>query len=155
MPGISQSGILPVRVPCSILTVMFEDQPRASQRLDEEAIIWFTTVRPSGQPQSSAVWFLRDGDEFLIYSLADTARVSNISANPRVSLNLDGNGRGGDVVTIEGLARIDPAAPPANEVDAYVAKYRSYMQRNGWTPEVFAAKYPVAIRVKATRGRAW
>jgi len=134
---------------------MFENKPRASQRLDEEAIIWLTTVRSSGQPQTSAVWFLRDGDEFLIYSLADTARVGNISVNPRVSLNLDGNGQGGDVVTIEGVARVDPEAPPANEVDAYVAKYRNYMQHNGWTPEVFAAKYPVAIRIRATRGRAW
>jgi PPOX class probable F420-dependent enzyme len=134
---------------------MFEDNPRARQRLGEEAIIWFTTVRPSGQPQTSAVWFLWEGNEFLIYSLADTARVTNIAANPLVSLNLDGNGRGGDVVTIEGVARIDPEAPPADEADDYVTKYRSYMQRNGWTPEVFAAKYPVAIRIKATRARAW
>ncbi len=155
MPDISQTGTLPTDRSCSILAPMFENKPRASQRLDEEAIIWFTTVRPSGQPQASAVWFLRDGDEFLIYSLADTARIGNITTNPRVSLNLDGDGRGGDIVTIEGIARVDPAAPPANEVDAYVAKYRSYMQRNGWTPEVFAAKYPVAIRIKATRGRAW
>jgi PPOX class probable F420-dependent enzyme len=155
MPGFSETGILPTPVQCSILAAMFNSNPRARQRLDDEAIIWFTTVRPSGQPQTSAVWFLRDGDEFLIYSLADTARVGNIAANPKVSLNLDGNGQGGDVVTIEGIARIDPEAPPADEVDAYVAKYRGYMQRNGWTPEVFAAKYPVAIRVTATRGRAW
>ena len=155
MPGISQTGILPTAAPCPILTAMFKNKPRANQRLDEEAIIWFTTVRPSGQPQTSAVWFLVDGDEFLVYSLADTARVGNITANPRVSLNLDGNGQGGDVVTIEGIATIDPAAPPANEVEAYVAKYRTYMKRNGWTPEEFASKYPVAIRIRATRTRAW
>lgn len=155
MPGIWQTGILPPPVAWPILMVMFADKPRADHRLDEEPIIWLTTVRPSGQPQTSAVWFLRHGDEFLIYSLPDTARVTNIAANPRVALNLDGNGRGGDIVTMEGIARIDRDAPPAHEIPAYVAKYRSYMERNGWTPEVFAAKYPVAIKVTAQRGRAW
>jgi PPOX class probable F420-dependent enzyme len=155
MPGISQSGILLCRAGRPILAIMFTNAPRADQRLDEEPIIWLTTVRPSGQPQTSAVWFLRDGDEFLIYSLPDTARVENISANPLVSLNLDGNGRGGDIVTIEGVARLDPEAPPAHEVAAYVGKYRSHMERNGWTPEVFAAKYPVAIKITARRVRAW
>ena len=134
MPGISQSGILLRRAGCPILAIMFTNAPRADQRLDEESIIWLTTVRSSGQPQTSAVWFLRDGDEFLIYSLPDTARVENISANPLVSLNLDGNGRGGDIVTIEGVARLDPEAAPAHEVAAYVGKYRSNMERNGWTP---------------------
>ena len=134
---------------------MFEDKPEVLGRLDAEPIVWLTTVRPNGQPQTSPVWFLRRGDEYIIYSLPDTARVSNIRSNPLVSLNLDGNGRGGAIVTIEGIARIDHDLPPANDDAAYVAKYRSFMARNGWTPEVFADRYSTPVVVTARRGRAW
>ncbi len=68
---------------------------RPDRRLREELIVWLTTVRADGQPQTSPVWFLWDGETFLIYSRPDAARLRNIAANRRVSLNLDGNGRGG------------------------------------------------------------
>ena len=131
------------------------DNPEAARRLDTEPIIWLTTVRGNGQPQTSPVWFLRHADEVLIYSLPDTARVGNIESNPRVALNLDGNGQGGAIVTLEGTARIDSTAPSADQLPAYVAKYREFMARNGWTPEVFASKYSTPIRISLTRGRAW
>ena len=128
---------------------------RAEQRLRDELIIWLTTVTPSGQPQTSAVWFLWDGEGFLIYSLPDTARTRNIEANPRVSLNLDGDGRGGSVVTIEGRALIDTGAPTSNRVPEYAAKYRDKIAGNGWTPESFAIDYPIPIRITPTRARSW
>ena len=131
------------------------DNPEAARRLDAEPIIWLTTVRGNGQPQTSPVWFLRQADEVLIYSLPDTARVGNIESNPRVALNLDGNGQGGAIVTLEGTARIDSTLPSADQLPAYVAKYREFMARNGWTPEVFASKYSTPIRISLTRGRAW
>jgi PPOX class probable F420-dependent enzyme len=134
---------------------MFNDNPTATARLDTEPIIWLTTVKPNGQPQTSPVWFLLAADEFLIYSLPDTPRVPNIKANSHVALNLDGNGQGGAIVTIEGTARIDDTAPPASEVPEYVAKYETHMERNGWTPEVFSSQYSTPIRITFTRGRAW
>ena len=132
-----------------------DDNPDARMRLASEAVIWLTTVRGNGQPQTSPVWFLAVEDELLIYSLPDTARVANIQANPRVALNLDGNGQGGAIVTIEGRAHIDPDYPSADQVSAYVDKYRDYMARNGWTPEAFAARYSTPIRVSPTRSRSW
>jgi PPOX class probable F420-dependent enzyme len=132
-----------------------DDNPEARRRLAGEAIIWLTTVRGNGQPQTSPVWFLALEDEVLIYSLPDTARVANVEANPRVALNLDGNGRGGAIVTLEGRARIDHDYPSADRVPAYVDKYRDFMARNGWTPEVFAARYSTPLRVSLTRSRAW
>jgi PPOX class probable F420-dependent enzyme len=127
----------------------------AARRLADEMIIWLTTVRPDGQPQTSPVWFLYDDGEFLVYSLAGTARTRNLARSPRVSLNLDGNGTGGDIVTIEGEAHIDEEAPPSTDVPAYQEKYREYIRNNGWTPESFAADYPVALRIRATRARVW
>lgn len=128
---------------------------RALARLADEKIVWMTTVRPGGQPQTSPVWFLYRDGEFLVYSLPGTARTANLAANRRVSLHLDGDGEGGEVVTIEGAARIDPDAPPSSEVPAYQAKYAGMIARNGWTPASFAADYPVAIRITPTRARAW
>jgi PPOX class probable F420-dependent enzyme len=128
---------------------------RALARLTDETILWMTTVRANGQPQASPVWFLYEDGEFLVYSKAGTARTVNLAANHRVSLNLDGNGEGGDIVTIEGEARIDPEAPASSEVVAFQEKYAGYLARNGWTPEWFAANYPVAIRITPTRSRTW
>lgn len=135
--------------------MLFEDTPTAADRLDNDPIIWFTTVRRNGQPQTSPVWFLKVGNEVLIYSLPDTARIGNIESNPRVSLNLDGNGQGGAIVTIEGSARIDLTTPPASAVPEYLEKYRPFMERNGWTPDVFASRYSTPILVSLNRGRAW
>ena len=134
---------------------MLPTNPRALARLESELIIWLTTVRPSGQPQVSPVWFLLDDGEFLVYSKPDVAKLGNIEANPLVALNLDGNGVGGDIVTIEGRARTVPDQPQAHEVPAFVAKYAERIERNGWTPASFAADYSVPIRITPTRSRAW
>jgi PPOX class probable F420-dependent enzyme len=135
--------------------MIFDDKPAAADRLDSEPIIWLTTVRANGQPQTSPVWFLRRGNKLLMYTLPDTARVDNIATNPKVALNLDGNGQGGAIVTIEGTARIDHTVAPASEMPEYVTKYRAFMDRNGWTPEVFAARYSTPLVVTMSRGRAW
>lgn len=132
---------------------MFTDG--VDKRLRDDVVIWLTTVTPSCRPQTSLVWFLWDGEEFLVYSLADTARVRNIRSNPHVALNLDSDGVGGHVVTMEGAASIDEAAPPASDVPRYVEKYRDDMGRLGWTPEEFSRRYPVAIRIRPVRVRAW
>lgn len=129
--------------------------PQAEQRLRNESIIWLTTVSPSGQPQTSPVWFLWNGGDFLIYSLPGTARTRNIEGNSRVSLNLDGDGRGGAVVTIEGTAHVDLEAPASDEVPEYAAKYQQKIAGYGWTPESFAADYPIPIRITAIRARSW
>lgn len=121
----------------------------------DDLIGWPTTVAPDGTPQTSPVWFLWRGSEALVYSLADTPRVRNIAANPRVSLHLDGNGLGGDIVVLEGTAEIRPDHPPASDVADYVAKYAERFETYGWTPAWFAARYPVAIVITPTRTRAW
>jgi PPOX class probable F420-dependent enzyme len=100
------------------------------------------------------VWFLLEDEEILVYS-ANTARIANIESNPRVALNLDGDGEGGEVVTLEGLARLDPDAPRASQHPAYVGKYLDFMKTNGWSPDDFSRLYPTAIRIDVIRVRAW
>jgi len=127
----------------------------ADERLRAEQIIWLTTVNGSGQPQSSPVWFLWDGSEFLIYGSKNGPKTPNIRSNPHVSLHLDGNGAGGANVIFEGSARIDEDGPPADTVAGYAAKYRERIESYGWTMEGVASDYPHVIRVTPTRVRIW
>jgi PPOX class probable F420-dependent enzyme len=127
--------------------------PEAQKRLNEETVIWLTTVNPKGQPQTSPVWFVWDGGTFLIYSMPISPKVPNIRNNPHVSLNLDGDGKGGGIVSIEGDAVIDEDAPLVSDVKSYVDKYTDLIQGMNAEVEPFAKLYSTAIRVAATRSR--
>ena len=126
---------------------------RAARRLREERIAWLTTVSPRGMPQPVPVWFLWDGDaSVLLYSQPDTPKLRNIAENPRISLHLDGNGRGGDIVVCVGKARVSDD-PSADQVEEYLEKYAEPIERNRWTPESFAADYSVPMRIDVSRIR--
>ncbi len=124
---------------------------RVDHRLRKELIIWLVSVGPDQTPQPIPVWFLWDAQTCLVYSQPDTRKLRNVARNPRVALHLDGDGRGGDIVVLTGEARVVTDAPPANEIPAYVEKYRQAMARIGMTPESFAGAYSVALRVTPTR----
>jgi hypothetical protein len=70
-----------------------------------------------------------------------------------VALNLDGNGEGGDIVTIEGTARVDRSEAPAKDVPAYVERYQRKMNEYKWTWDYFCSKYKVPIKIRPTRVR--
>ena len=128
---------------------------RADQRLRSEQIAWLTTVRADGQAQASPVWFLWDGETFLLYSQPDAQKVRNLAANPKVSLHLGDDGSGGDVVSVEGTATVEPGTPRADRVDGYLAKYQAAIEALGYEPGPFARTYSLAIRVRPTRMRVW
>jgi PPOX class probable F420-dependent enzyme len=128
---------------------------RAESRLRSEPIIWLTTVRADGQAQATPVWFLWDGETFLLYSQPDAQKVRNLAANPKVALHLDDDGSGGDVVTVEGTATVEPDTPRADRVDGYLTKYQAAIDALGYEPGPFARTYSTAIRVRPTRVRVW
>jgi PPOX class probable F420-dependent enzyme len=128
---------------------------RAERRLREEQIIWMTTVRSDGQPQSVPVWFFWDGEEFLVYSQPGRQKLRNIERDPRVGLNLNSNAQGGDVVRAEGTAEIVEDAPPATGVPEYVEKYRDAIARIGFDLDGFARAFSVALQVTPTRWQVW
>ena len=125
----------------------------AEARLKKDEAAWLTTVSPDGVPQPTPVWFLYDDDTFLIYSEPGKPKVRNIQANPRVSLHLDGDRAGLDIVIVEGTATID--GPPADTVPAYEKKYSDSFTRIKMDAAKFAAAYSVPIRIRADRTRAW
>jgi PPOX class probable F420-dependent enzyme len=138
-----------------MLDTASEAAARADRRLREEMIIWLTTVRSDGQPQSVPVWFLWDGETFLIYSQPGRQMLKNIGSTPGVGLHLNSNARGDDVVRIEGTTEVAQDIPPADEIGEYVTKYRESMTWIGFDPDGFARTYSVALRVTPDRWQVW
>jgi len=124
-------------------------------RLAREPIVWLTTVRSDGQPQSVPVWFVGDGSSFLMYSQPNKPKLQNIAGNPKVSLHLRGTETGSDVVAIEGSAERAAGDPPADRVEPYIDKYRRLIEEYGWTPASFAEDYSEPVRITPTVVRTW
>lgn len=78
------------------------------------------------------------------------ARVHNIAANPKVTLNFSGDGRGGDVIVLSGTAQVDPEAAKADANAAHLEKYAVLIDRFGMTP-AYAARFSVPVRIELTR----
>jgi PPOX class probable F420-dependent enzyme len=138
-----------------VLKLSGEAAAALAERLRTESVGWITTVTPGGQPQSSPVWFLWQEDEFLVYAQPHSWKVRNIHANPQVSLHLNSDAEGGQVVTFEGSARIAEGHPLAHEVAAYLAKYRAEIAGIGMTAEQLGAEYATALRITPTRIRVY
>lgn len=136
---------------CGMLVQTTEYGRHAADRLETTIIGWLATVRPHGAPDVVPVWYLWEDGEILIYSQPGKQKLRNISANPQVALVLDDTRGGGDVVRVEGTARIATDEAPANENPAYIAKYAAGIQRIGYTPEQFANAYSVAVRITPSR----
>lgn len=66
------------------------------------------------------MWFLWDGDSFLIHSRPNTRKLKNIAENPKINLNLNSSVTGGDVVRAECVAEVPADAPPLTEVGPYL-----------------------------------
>jgi PPOX class probable F420-dependent enzyme len=127
---------------------------RVAARLDQELIIWLTTVRADGTPQPSPVWFLWVDQTVLIYSQPNKQKLRNIAQNPKVALNFNSDQDGGAIAIITGDAQIDPQVP-ADQISAYLEKYRLAIADLGSAPESFAQSYSVAIRVTPTSLRGY
>lgn len=119
---------------------------RAERRLQEERIIWLVTVRRDGMPQPLPVWFLWEDDTVLIFTQPGTQKITNLEQNPKAALHLDGDGRGGDIIVLEGEAQLLNGEFTATDVAAYIEKYREGFKRVGTTSEGFARSYSVPIR---------
>jgi len=125
------------------------------QRLREEAIIWFTTVRADGCPHTVPVWFLWDGETFLIFSQPGNLKMRNVQRNPHITLALDGTKQGGDVVTVEGEAELLSEPSRTMTVPAYGEKYASLIKTMGADPERLVEDYSQPIRIKPTKFLTW
>jgi PPOX class probable F420-dependent enzyme len=120
------------------------------KRLHDDLVIWLTTVGDDEGPHPRPVWFVWTGDSFTIYSQPNTWKLRHISHRPRVSLHLNSDEAGDDVVVFLGQASIIEGGLPADRDQPYLKKYRQGMANLGMSPEEFARDYSVAVRVTPT-----
>jgi PPOX class probable F420-dependent enzyme len=132
---------------------MLNDTPGLAELLDRELIAFLTAINEDGQPQTSPVWFVRDGEDLIVYNQPSSPRFASIAAHPKVAFNLRGDVHGHAVITLEGEA-VAVDLPPATEFPGYLGKYRQDIEDLGWTPEQFASDYRAGIRITVTRVRA-
>jgi PPOX class probable F420-dependent enzyme len=120
---------------------------RIARQLDDETVIWLTTVARSGTPAPKPVWYLWHGGQVLVSSQPGTAKVRHLAARPRVALNFNATHTGGDVGVLTGDAVIDRDGLGPQELAAYNAKYADDIAGLGMTPDQFHADYSVLIRI--------
>ena len=131
-----------------------ESDRHALARLERDMIGWLTTVtarRPAADVPDLVPVGRRRGPD--LRRPAGEAE-PNIRTNPRVSLHLNDDGRGGDIVVLEGEARIDDRAAPEDNA-AYHAQVRRRDPRPSTTAEEFTTVYNVPLRIRPTRGAAF
>ena len=127
------------------------------EHLENEYFVWLTTVDSKGTPQPKPVWFIWEGDSFLIFSKPDAYKVGHLKSNPRAALNFNTKDKAGEehLIVFVGDASFDKDVSPAHEVSAYLEKYKSGFDDLKLTPEAFSKEYSIAIRIKPTQVRGW
>lgn len=120
---------------------------RALERLQNEQIVWLTTIGPNGSPQPSPVWFLWEHDSVLIFSQPNTPKLKAIDRNGSVSLNFNSTEHDDDVVVLQGAAEYLKGGPRATEYPVYIEKYAGGKASLGMTAHSFASSYSEQIRV--------
>ncbi|HEY7201845.1 MAG TPA: TIGR03667 family PPOX class F420-dependent oxidoreductase [Candidatus Dormibacteraeota bacterium] len=126
---------------------------RVRRRLRDDRVVWLTTVGDDGTPQPNPVWFLWDGDSLLVYNRADAQRLRHVRTRPRVALNFDSDGQGGNIAVIVGDAELADGEPAPHEIPEYLAKYGEAMGHVAGSPEGFSTAYPVPLRIRPRKIR--
>ncbi len=128
---------------------------RVLRQLDQEEVIWLTTVSKSGTPQPNPVWFQYVNDKIYVYTQESAVRLKNFVENDRVSLNFNTAPDGEDVTVITGRIGIDYDFPKLINNPAYIEKYREAIKAINTTPEKMSEEYPVAMVVTPAKLRGW
>lgn len=126
---------------------------RLARFLEEEPVIWLSTVRPDGTPHLLPTWFAWDGDTVVMMSKPGAQKVRNLRANPSAMLALGDAEDDFDVGLLEATAELIEEA--GGLTPAFAAKYADRIARLGLTPERFAAIYSLTIRLTPTRALGW
>ncbi|SEP53021.1 TIGR03667 family PPOX class F420-dependent oxidoreductase [Amycolatopsis saalfeldensis] len=127
----------------------YTPDPKLIERAGE-SIGWLTTVTPKGRPAPRPVWFTLDGDDILVFSQPDTAKLRHIAANPEVSFNFNSDKGGGSILVVNGRAQVE--AGKASEAPGYLDKYESTYAGIGYADAAaFDASFSVRIRIVPER----
>ena len=129
---------------------------KVATRVEEQTLAWLTTVSADGTPQPNPVWFIRDGDGFLIFSKPRQAKLANIARHPRVSLNLEATADQEQITIFTGHADVAEASSVGQDLlDRYAARYADRLPGIGMTRTQYEAAYTAVIRFTPDKLRGW
>jgi PPOX class probable F420-dependent enzyme len=124
------------------------------QQLENEYVIWLTTVDSNFAPQPRPVWFIWENDSFLIFSQAKARKVAHIKKHPKVALHFNTDESGDHhVIIFVGEASVEANCSPAHQMPAYLKKYAQGISDLEMTPQGFSKEYSIAIRIHPTEVR--
>ena len=128
---------------------------RIERFLQQEPIVWLSSVRPDGTPHIVPIWFWWDGEALLVFSKPDAQKVRNLRARPSAMLALGDADEDFDIGLLEGRAEI--LDRPTAEVMPleHLEKYADRMAAIGLSPAEYAATYSLVIRIEPARYLGW
>lgn len=128
---------------------------RVRRFLEEEPVVWLSTVRPDGMPHIVPVWFWWDGNAILVFSKPEAQKVRNMRAHPAVMLGVGDPEDDFDIGLLEGHGELldRPTAdvlPPA-----HLEKYATRMAEIGLSATEYAVTYSQVIRITPDHYLGW
>jgi PPOX class probable F420-dependent enzyme len=128
---------------------------RIRRFLEQEPVVWLSTVRPDGRPHLVPVWFWWDGQALLVFSKPDAQKVRNLRANPSVMLALGDAEDDFDVGMVEGRAELLDRSSAELLPPGHFAKYARQLEAIGLEADTYAATYSQVIRIVPDRALGW
>ena len=128
---------------------------RIQRFLEEEAVVWLSTVRPDGTPHIVPVWFWWDGTSLLVFSKPDAVKIRNLRAGSSVMLGVGDADEDFDIGLFQGRAEILDVPTAEILPAAHLEKYASQMAGIGLTAAEYAETYPVVVRITPIHYLGW
>lgn len=127
----------------------------ALKHLENDIVIWLTTVTPGGMPQPNPVWFVWDKDSksVIVWVQPGSARIRNFESNRQVSLHFATDELASHMTVLTGLAEIDEELGSLADHPPHLEKYAERWQNMDMPIEVAARDYSVPIRIRPTKLR--
>ena len=128
---------------------------RIQRFLEEEPVVWLSTVRPDGTPHIIPVWFWWDGEALLIFTKPNAQKVRNIQAGSKVMLGVGDVDEDFDIGLFEGHAEILDTPTVELLPPGHLEKYATQMAGIGLTAEEYAATYSLVVRITPSHYLGW
>jgi PPOX class probable F420-dependent enzyme len=123
--------------------------------LEQEPVVWLSTVRPNGAPHIVPIWFWWDGEALLVFTKPDAQKVRNLRDRPSVMLALGDAADDFDVGLIEGHAELLDRTTAEVLPPTHLAKYAAQLSNLGLSAADYAATYSQVIRIVPDRPLGW
>ena len=124
---------------------------RVRPMLEDERVVWLSTVGEDGCPHLVPTWFWWDGEALVVYSKPEAVKVRNLRANRRLMVAVGHPDEDFAVGLIEAVAELVDTAVP----DAFFGKYAADLAEASLDPHRYRAIYTQAVRVIPTRFLPW